>query len=107
MEMNDQQRLSQVYDPARFLDALALHTGVSGDAGLAKALQISKHLLAWIRQRRYPVSATLLLQIHDATGLSVRELRDLVGDRRRAVRMSDRRVLSPEERVKEHTRRLT
>jgi hypothetical protein len=35
-----------------------------------------------------PVSGALLVRIHEATGLSVRTLQDLMGDRRRKFRLS-------------------
>ncbi|MBB3224903.1 helix-turn-helix domain-containing protein [Pseudoduganella umbonata] len=88
METKDHTTRSHAYDPARLLDALALHTGASSDARLAKKLQVSKHVIGGIRQRRISVSATLMLHIQEATGLSVPEIRHLVGDRRRVVRMA-------------------
>lgn len=87
METKDHATRSHAYDPARLLDALVLHTGASTDAGLAKKLRVSKHLIGGIRHRRIAVSATLMLHIHEATGLSVPEIRQLVGDRRRVARM--------------------
>ena len=105
MESNRHGGPGKGYDPARMLDALALHTRASSDASLAKALKISKHLIGWIRQGRYPLSATLILQIHEATGLSIGEIRNLVGDRRRVMRISARRMLNPEIRNQLRSRR--
>ena len=52
------------YDPGKLLDALCKHVGATSDTQLAKQLKVGRHLLEWIRLRKYPVSATVLLQIH-------------------------------------------
>jgi hypothetical protein len=36
-----------------------------------------------------PVGASLLIRMHEVTGMSIRELRDLMGDRRTKYRLSD------------------
>jgi hypothetical protein len=36
-----------------------------------------------------PVGASLLIRMHEATDMSIRELRDFMGDRRTTFRMKD------------------
>jgi hypothetical protein len=36
-----------------------------------------------------PVGASLLIRMHEVTGMSIRDLRDLMGDRRTKYRLSD------------------
>jgi hypothetical protein len=36
-----------------------------------------------------PVGASLLIRMHEVTDLSIRELRELMGDRRKRMRISD------------------
>ncbi|MEW6759647.1 MAG: hypothetical protein AB1437_02390, partial [Pseudomonadota bacterium] len=38
---------------------------------------------------RLPVGASLLIRMHEVTGMSIRDLRDLMGDRRTKYRLSD------------------
>ena len=40
-------------------------------------------------RHRLPVGASLLIRMHEVTGMSIRDLRDLMGDRRTKYRLSD------------------
>jgi Sec-independent protein translocase protein TatA len=46
-------------------------------------------VISKIRHHRLPVGASLLIRMHEVTGMSIRDLRDLMGDRRTKYRLSD------------------
>ncbi len=76
------------YNPGRLLDTLAERLGAKNDAALSRALEVAPPVLSKIRHGRLPVGATILLRMHEASGIAIRELRDLMGDRRNRMRMS-------------------
>lgn len=71
------------YDPAPLLDALYAALSVNQDADLAKALGVSRSLVSKLRSKNVVVTAEILLKMHDASGLDIRDLRKLMGDNRR------------------------
>ena len=85
----DDQIQDQNYDPNRLLDALILKLALKNDAALARALDIAPPLLSKIRHRRLPVGASLLIRMYEASDLSIKELRAIMGDRRTKVRISE------------------
>jgi plasmid maintenance system antidote protein VapI len=77
------------YDPNRLIDALIETMNLKNDAALARLLEVAPPVISKIRHRRLPVGASLLIRMHEATDMSIRELRDLMGDRRKKYRLSD------------------
>jgi plasmid maintenance system antidote protein VapI len=65
------------------LDAISQAISVKSDNALAKALGITQGAMSKIRNKRKPVSAEVLLRMHDISGLSIRHMRTLMGDNRR------------------------
>ena len=76
------------YDPNRLFDALCAWSGVTSDKMLARVLGLSPALIHRMRTGRLPVRASLLEAMADAAGKSVDELRHMLGDRRKKMRMS-------------------
>ena len=76
------------YDPDNLLDALIEKLGLKNDAALSRTLEVAPPVLSKIRHRRLPVGASILIRMHEVTDLSIRELRDLMGDRRAKFRIS-------------------
>lgn len=76
------------YDPNRLLDAVLKKMQWGNDAILAKKLKIHINVIRRIRSNTLPVGASMLLWLQEATGVSVEELRQLMGDRRTRVRLS-------------------
>lgn len=70
------------YDPARMLDSLHDLLNVKNDRQLAARLGVEAAQICKIRKRRTPVSAALLISMHEETGLGLRQLRALMGDYR-------------------------
>lgn len=78
------------YDPNRLLDALIEKLHLKNDAALSRALEVAPPVISKIRHRRLPVGASLLIRMHEVTHLSIKELRELMGDRREKFRISDK-----------------
>jgi hypothetical protein len=77
------------YDPNHLLDVLIEKLSLKNDAALSRALEVAPPVISKIRHRRLPVGASLLIRMHEVSEMSVRDLRDLMGDRRTKYRLSD------------------
>jgi hypothetical protein len=87
-DMNEQE-MQAGYQPNRLLDTLIKDLHLKNDAALCRTLQIGPPLISKIRHGRLPVSASILIRMHETTGRSIRELRDVLGDRRAKYRFGD------------------
>ena len=76
------------YDPDHLLDALIAAMQLANDRALARKLNVAEPVLQKIRRRKLPVTASMLMWMHEATGISIAELRRLMGDRRTRCRLS-------------------
>ena len=79
----------ETYDPNRLMDTLRERMHLKNDAALSRALEVTAPVISKIRHRTLPVGASLLIRMHEVTQLSIRDLRDLMGDRRTRNRVSD------------------
>jgi len=75
------------YDPSRLLDVLRDRLRLSSDQALAQHLVISPKTLEKIRSGQLQLSATLLLYLAERAATNMEELRSIVGDRRRKLRL--------------------
>lgn len=82
-----QHPVKKFYNPSHLLDTLIHKLGVANDKGLSRRLKVQPSVITNIRHRRTPVAASLLMWIHQETGIDVQELRDWLGDRRAKFRM--------------------
>lgn len=78
------------YSPARLLNTVITELALSNDAALARVLDIQAPLLSKIRHGRLPISAGVLLRLHEVSGRSIDDLRFLMGDRRTRFRIGAR-----------------
>jgi plasmid maintenance system antidote protein VapI len=85
--VQQQQTVSRGYNPNHLLDTLIQRMGLTNDGALARALKVARPIIHDIRHGRLPVAASLLMWIHEATGISINELRMLMGDRRTKFRL--------------------
>lgn len=89
--MNDQaMQHSRHYNPDNLLGSLIGKMNLKNDAALSRALEVAPPVISKIRHRRLPVGASLLIRMHEVTDLSIKELRELMGDRRNKFRISDK-----------------
>lgn len=73
-------KIAKKYNPNRLLDTILLHQNLKTDADLARALEVNPSVISKIRHSKGRISAALLLDIHEMTNISIRELRNLMGD---------------------------
>lgn len=78
------------YSPASLLNTVITELALSNDAALARALDIQAPLLSKIRHGKLPISAGVLLRLHEVSGRSIDDLRVLMGDRRTRFRICAR-----------------
>lgn len=85
----DTNHLNDVdYNPNRLLDTLRENLQLKNDAQLCRALEVAPPVVSKIRHHKLPVGASLLLRMHEVTGLAIKDLRYLLGDRRTKYRIS-------------------
>jgi len=90
MTSNEHPLLNQEsYDPNRMLDGVIEKMGLKNDAALSRVMEVAPPVISKVRHRRLPVGASLLIRLHEVSGLSIAELRQLMGDRRQKFRASD------------------
>jgi plasmid maintenance system antidote protein VapI len=78
------------YDPDQLLASLIGKLKLKNDAALSRALEVSPPVISKIRHRRLPVTASVLIRMHEVSELSIKELRELMGDRRTKFRISEK-----------------
>lgn len=70
------------YTPEAFLERLCERLGARSLSALGRVVGLSPSVLSKVRRRRLAISSEILLKIHDATDIPVRELRRWMGDMR-------------------------
>jgi len=76
------------YDPNRLIDALIAKMNVRNDASLAREIGVPREVISKVRHGTRPIGSSLLLKMHEASDISIAELRQLMGDRRKLWRIS-------------------
>lgn len=77
------------YNPNKLLNELMARLSLRTDAALCRTLGVSPPVISKVRHKTMPVSAAVLIRMHEVSGLSIRELRRLMGDRRQKYRVGD------------------
>jgi DNA-binding transcriptional regulator YdaS (Cro superfamily) len=77
-----------IYDPNRLLNAVMSCLQVTTDTALARALKLKPSAITDVRTGHRPVSATLALLLEQVTGMTMQDIRQLMGDRRARFRLS-------------------
>jgi hypothetical protein len=70
------------YNPEPLLDTLMRILGVRNDRQLAYRLSVNPPQICKVRKRRLSVAPSLLISMHEESGLSLLQLRALMGDYR-------------------------
>lgn len=76
------------YNPSNLFDSLCRRYGAKTDVQLAILLGVGSPVICKMRRRVVPVSGSLLIRIHEITGISIHELKETMGDRRSKQRAS-------------------
>ena len=93
-----------LYNPNRLLDAIIEKLELRNDAALSRVLAVEAPVISKIRHGKLPVGGVMLIRMHEASQLSIRELRNIMGDRRDKFRLipqtkeTKRRSSNPEGR---------
>lgn len=67
------------YNPENLLDGMSNFLKLRNDAQLARALGVAPPVICKIRSRTHAVTHRLLVHMHDATGLSLDDIRAMGG----------------------------
>ena len=86
---------TEQYDPNVLIDTLLSTLKLKNDAALSRALEVAPPVISKIRHRHLPVGASMLIRMHEESGMSIKELRGLMGDRREFYRISGNRSAGP------------
>lgn len=70
MSLSDRQ-----YDPVAFLATLRTILSARDDAHISRKLEIPAPIISKIRHRKLMIGPTVLLRIHEATGLPTKEIK--------------------------------
>lgn len=83
-----QAATSSTYNPNKLLNTVNARLGLASDGALSRKLKVARNVIGGIREGRVQVCGSMLLWMHEATGLSIDELRRLMGDRRAKCRLN-------------------
>lgn len=89
----DATMIAQSYNPSSLFDFLCARYGTKTDVQLATLLGVGSPLICKMRRRVLPVSGSLLIRIHEITGISIFELKATMGDRRSKQRASRNKLV--------------
>lgn len=89
----DAPTVAQSYNPSNLFDFLCRRYRAKTDVQLAMLLGVGNPLICKMRRRVQPVSGSLLIRIHEITGISIRELKEIMGDRRSKQRASKNKLV--------------
>jgi hypothetical protein len=81
------------YDPEMLLNTIIKRLHLKNDAALSKMLEVAPPVISKIRHRRLPIGASLLIRMHEITDLSIKDLRELMGDRRTKFGINDHKIV--------------
>lgn len=76
------------YNPNQLLNTVRARLGLASDGALSRKLKVARDVIGDIRAGRLQVCGSMLIWINEATGISIDELRRLMGDRRAKCRLS-------------------
>jgi hypothetical protein len=77
--MTNDDLQSTEYKPEHLLDELISFLKLKNDAQLSRALKIGPPIISKIRNRICGVTSSILIRMHDVTGLSINALREIGG----------------------------
>jgi len=77
-------------NPNALLDHLVKHLKLKNDAALSRLLEVQPPVVSKLRHGRLPVGPTMLIKMHEVSDIEIRELRRLMGDRRKHFRMPEK-----------------
>ena len=70
------------YDPNNLLDHIKGVLGFRSDVKLCATLAVAPPVISKIRNRKLPIGHMILIRLHEVSGISIKDLRTLMGDHR-------------------------
>jgi hypothetical protein len=86
-------RTDAPYKPSQLFDALCNMHKLKTDSQLAIFLGVGSAQICKVRHGVQPISAPLLIRVHEVTGMEIREIKALMGDRRSKQRPSKNKLV--------------
>lgn len=71
--------MKRTYTPGNFIDTLLVIMGLKNDAALARQLAVAPPVISKIRNNRLPIGASMLINAHEESGISIKDLKDAAG----------------------------
>lgn len=78
---------SEPFDPNRLFDTLQQMLELDDDEALSHVLHVEPYLIKRVREHKHPLDPSLLIRINETTGINLRDLRLMMGDRRAEYRL--------------------
>lgn len=78
---------AELLDPNRLFDTLQQMLDLDNDEALSHKLHVEPYLIKRVRERTHPLDPSLLIRINEVTGINMRDLRQMMGDRRTEYRL--------------------
>lgn len=79
---------NNTFNANHLLDGLNKMLSAKNDASLSRMLEVAPPIISKVRHGKLPISAALLIRMHEVSGMNVKELQALMGDRRQKFRLS-------------------
>jgi len=67
------------HNAAHMLNVVLQKQNLKNDAALARTIQVGPPVISKVRNGCQPLSATLLVKLHEATGMTTMEIKALAG----------------------------
>lgn len=80
---------STVYQPQNLIKKLREMLQLKSNGALARELCVPASLISRVQRCHLPVGPALLIRMQEATSLSIADLRILMGDRRKKMRLKN------------------
>lgn len=77
--MTTQLDAAQIRNNNAFLDLLLNTMTLKNDAALSRVLEVAPPVISKIRHGHLPVGASMLISAHEESGLSIREMKTVLG----------------------------
>ena len=66
------------YQPGKLLDTIMAKMSLRTDSALARVLGVEPCVISKVRNDRMPIGASLLITMHDVTGMTTGDMREMM-----------------------------
>lgn len=72
----------KLYAPEKLLDFAKRKLHADNDSQLAKILEVNQSVICKVRYHKQPLSSFLIVKIQEKSGMSLADVREVMGDKR-------------------------